>query len=315
MRRLGVSLFIVAALWVQPARAQDLRVMLTPREAASLPTEARAVYDLAVQENDRVNYDEVARLLARASEKAPEHAPLQFLALARAVQRAEVYYSTNSFSPSPEGLDFIQPPLRVSEPFYDLAESVLQRLQANPALSSEQKNRLDKAVTQVEKGRSGMTERDEARLKAGAPLVDEIRDKRVAERGIGAATLDPLDPLNVLMADSLTKKEPTAPKIATGAANTDPKYRQPIDPFADLPGEYRDSFVPISQLLLNGLTQLNQGVGQAAQGIENPFGAPGAAPADGAADPFGAPDGGAPPAAPGNEQDPFAAPADGGGGK
>ncbi|CAN5402238.1 hypothetical protein BH09SUM1_BH09SUM1_17400 [soil metagenome] len=246
MRLFGNKLIIAAFLSLASAGfAQTWSVMLPPESANELPADARSLYDQAVIENDHINYDETVKLLAAAAEKAPKHGELQFLTATRARNRAEVYYSAASFTdqkslyiPPQYPMDYISPPWRVSEPYYEIADQALQRLIANTSLSDEQRTRLSEESRLMEARRSTLAKRDADRIKTALPLTKQIQDdRRALDRESRGEKEDPLDPY-YSYADI---KKQTELAIA---APTETISEEEMNPFLQLPGEWLNAFMP-----------------------------------------------------------------------
>lgn len=238
MKRLTLTLSAtVLAVFATSASAQDWRVMLSDETVSKLPEPAVEIYKEAEVQNDRVNYDETVLLLAEAAERAPENIPLQFLVAARALDRAEIYYSASSYSQPPENMDYTSPQWRTAEPFYDMADNALQRLLVNPNLSAEARDRLENYLQDLEEGRSGIAQRDQARRDTAMPLVMKIRKAR--EEQMTGTTGDDygiLDTRNAFERD----EEESDMAFADGALTTEVT----LSPFRKLPGEYNAPFLP-----------------------------------------------------------------------
>lgn len=317
--RLTTATLLTVAMMMSgaPALALDWTRTLPPDAVAALPEETRALYAEAIRHIDRIDYDGGVKLLGQAAETAPESLELQFFTLARARDRAEVYYSAASYAPVPENMTYGTPPWRTSEGFYEIADTAMRRIQENPSLGAEQKNRMQQEANALTEGRTTLQERDKKRFETGIPVTDEVYEIRKGALG-------------------LEEPEPTADRLAAKAAEMASDAAQPagtegekkegdkfaeVDPFAPLPGEYTQSItdllpVPVQPQqgaafggefgdpALTGAQPSNYfgGAAPPADPNANPFGAP--APAGG--DPFGGGGAAAPPPA----ADPF-----GGGGK
>jgi len=214
--------------------AQDWRIMLDEEAEAALPEEVVPVYQEAKEQNDYVNYDEVAKLLDEAAEMAPDHAPLQFLTTVRARDRAEAYYNASVYTQPPDNMEYTSPNWRTSDPYIDIADSALQRLVTNPDLSSEQRDRLEAELERLEEVKTNLIERDEARMSTALPLVLKIRRNREAVMNKEDEEMDILDPRNA------TKK----PDVAEIAQDEDFESPESKNPFSLLPGEYMKPFLP-----------------------------------------------------------------------
>src|SRR5690606_21010829 len=139
---------------------------------------ALAHFQLAAEYYDRVNFDAMVTELDKAAALAPENIPLQFVTAVAARNRAEVYYGEASYGAPPDNMEYSSPPWRTSEPFYDIAESALQRLMVIEDLPFEARQRLDTELNLVETRRSAIAERDEARRTTALPLVLSIQRSR-----------------------------------------------------------------------------------------------------------------------------------------
>lgn len=318
--RLTVVTLLSAAIFLATGQAQalDWKTSLPESEAGKLPPETRVLYDQAMTHIDRIDYDGGVVLLAQAAEKSPDVVELQFFTLARARDRAEVYYSAASYREIDPDANkevvnlYSTPPWRTSENFYDIAEQALRRLQENSSLGTEEKRRAGKEASALEAGRNSIHERDKQRFESATTVIDEIYQMRK-----DALKLE--DP--ELTADRLAAKAgaetapPTEAKPATEEGKVDYKT---IDPFAPLPGEYTQSITdllpaPVQPGQLGGAPG-GEFADPALAGGTSYFGAPpadvsgdgpppAAAPAPGG-DPFGG-GGGAPPAAAPPAADPF----------
>jgi hypothetical protein len=301
------------------AWALDWSVMLPEREVARLSADARAYYDRAWVQNDRINWDESVVLLSRAAEIDVDHAGLQFLVLSRSINRAEVYYSAGSFTDpasdfedeaakrllSPpwqirqifleedrgvgDPLVYTTPPWKIAEVYFDLADGALARLDAMAGrLSREDRARVARARVELEKLRSTIAERDQRRAESGKPIMAEVQRLRMEFFKQTAPPDDPLNPFD----QQFLKMSEGADQQATSGEKEDDEY----NPFATLPGEYLDPVFPLPQLT----APMIQGIGTAPAFDE--FGRPIAQPTAFGFDPSlpstAQPVFGAPPAAP-----------------
>jgi hypothetical protein len=215
------------------ASAIDWTEMLLPEEEDRLSPEARAIYDEAWFFNDRAALDETVRLLAEAAALAPGHVELQFLLLKRARNRADVYFSAAKFFPVKEGMDYATPPHQTAEPYFDIADAAIQRLNANPTLNSEQRRRLEAATRNIEEERANLAARDNARFETAFALVEEIRTARLEINELNRETADPLDPFQAYALG--VNPRPDTDDAATSTRS---------NPFALLPGEVIAAFLP-----------------------------------------------------------------------
>ncbi len=236
---------VLAAGLCTTAPAQDWTRFLTPEMEAELPSTALVHYNEAKQLVDIVAYDLAVEALARAAELAPDHVGLQFLTAVRARDRAEIYFSSSTYSPPPPNADYSSPPWRTAEPFYDIADEAIQRLLTNPNLTIEASERLESEVAQLQEGRDGLVARDQARLEVGGTLVSDIRARRFGDylREAGLQDMDPLDPATPFIEMQQAAREEEEVLVAEGEEEVD-EGPQPRDPFKDLPGEYRSPFLP-----------------------------------------------------------------------
>lgn len=279
MRLKCQSLLLAAGLCLTASMAPgiDYRIMLSDESVAELPPEARAVYLEAYDNNERANYDAVARILGDAASLAPEHEELQYLALARSRDRAEVYYGTGVYTLPPPNMDYSSPPWHVAEPFYEIAEQSLQRLNNISTLSQEERRRLQREALLVEQGRASIQQRDQARLETALGFVIQMRQARIEARGLQDTMRTPVGqegPVGAGPGGGTT----TIPGEDTDTGGV-------VDPFELLPGEARDSWLPAPP------PPQNQGGG----GGRNPFGPPpGGPPNDLGGGPPGGPTGGNP---------------------
>jgi len=187
--------------------------ILKPSTEKALNPRAAVAYEEALAARDYANPDETARMLASAAAMQPELVDLQFAALDRCVARGELSYGATSIE------------------FFDLADTIVKRMLANPFLLQEERERAQRA-DQLLNGipargefaavvgiRDNVLARDEERLKTGLELM-----------------------LNV-QADRIKARRPDTPKLTglkSGSSGEDSiKSEGPmrIDPFAPLPGE------------------------------------------------------------------------------
>ena len=267
------------SLLVANAPAQSgWRVMLSNDQAATLSPEALRLYNEAVEQVDRINYDEAVQLLARAAEIDSKNVPLQFLVASRARQRADVYYSEAAYTIPPANMDYTSPPWRTSEPYLSLAETALNRIATNPEAGNEDRERLKDGQVLVEARRAALSDRDKARYKSGTGVTDFYRETRTAALLKNSGNAEPdeyeKDVQNIIAA-ALGGKTKEA-EAAAKDANADSKF----DPFALLLGEYVAPFLPPPPRPQNQ----NIYAGQPGSGPVDPFA--GGAPAGGA-NPFG----------------------------
>lgn len=273
--------------------AQDWTLPLGETSIDALPADAREVYEQAWERIDRVGYDTGVALLNRAASMAPANKSIQFYTINRAINRARVYYSAASFSDltndffNPELRRATQPPWlvdeifiegsinayttppwRIAESFLDLAEASADRLDQLDTLTDEEVNRLQSVRSQITVLRNTFTERDAARQESAKPIKDMVLRER---REAFMRKVDPLDPKNFFdveyedMLRGIEEAEEVSLEEST-------EY----NPFATLPGEYREPIIP---------PQMQPGFGQGfqPQPIETdefgrPIGAPGMQP-------------------------------------
>ncbi len=251
-----LALAATFCLGASVAPALDYSVMLPEKVVNELPAQARSVYQLAVEANERANYSGTAKLLGEAAELAPEVEEIQFLAIARARDRADVYYGTGVYTLPPENMEYSSPPWHVAEPFFDIAEQSLQRLSHLPDLTEEERRRLQREILLVEQGKASLSQRDQARLDIAFDFVISVRDKRLAARGL---TLAAPDDGETGSTDPALAGEGA---IGEGDGSAESTNGESYDPFALLPGETIADWLPLPQP-----TRTVDG-----QGGRNPFG-------------------------------------------
>lgn len=224
------SLTIIAATSL--VGAQDWRVMLDENAQSQLSGEALDIYKKAEIENDRVNYDEAVKLLAEAAELAPENENLQFLVASRARDRAEVYYGAAAYRLPPQNnMDYTSPDWRTAEPFIQMADAALNRLESMTDLSAEERSRVENERAFLERERQNLEVRDAAREETSLPLVVKIKNLREEAMNPEGDELDPLDTRNAFKQVKPTFGEFTEEDLKR-------------NPFALLPGEHIEPFLP-----------------------------------------------------------------------
>jgi hypothetical protein len=274
-RSLALTIALTGMVAVATARPVDWNVRLNEGMVAALPDDAKKHYDEAIYLIDRIAYDEAVMELAQAAAKAPNHPELQFMTMARARNRASVYFSAAAYTPPPDGVTYSSPPHRTAEPFFEIAEQALQRLVAAPGLSPEDRRRIDQESEAMETSRAQMTARDTARLETGTVVIEETRAARRKNLEIKEGGRDPLDPY---YAYSLGLKPEDAAKAAEEAAKKDA-----LNPFALLPGEVIKDFLPPPPVQPGAGGPAGFGGGRPSAGPVDEFGNPIGAPV--AADP------------------------------
>jgi len=275
LRRIVAPAALTFLALTASAPAIDWRVMLAPEDAASIPEPAKEAYAEAMRLNDVVALDGVVEELAKAAAAAESHVGLQFLLLNRSYNRASVYYGTANYGVPPGDMRYSSPPNMVAEPYLDLAELAIRRLSSNPNLNTEQRRRLEAQSTAVAALRAELSNRDQARAKTAFALVEAIRTDRLAYFDSKTQVEDPMDPFPAYENGiNKTPETPDAPDAETAST---------IDPFALLPGEVINSFLPPPPAPVN-----NPGFGGAAPVQLDEFGNPVAAPAPVTGDPVDA---------------------------
>lgn len=248
-------------------RREIIELRLSEEKVASLSPASKESYDRAQYLADRVDFGGAIDALGESASSSPESVDLQFLLVKAARWRAETTYGEESVK------------------YYDLAESAIRRLLANPALGPVDRTRVRRESERVTTGQENLRARDQARGDTGFKLVTLIRQERALRSGL----MD--DQGNPFAIDALLKEEEAAEETKKttaaqiwsmmGAPGYEPP--RPAVPAAGAPGQlggggFSDPFLT--------------GGGGGFAGTD-PFAAP-------TGDPFGAPAGGA---------DPFAAPA------
>lgn len=248
-RNLIASLGIIAlANMGQFATAAEYQPLLSPSIEAKLNAEARILYNDAALLYDRANEDAAVEQLARAAALQPTLPELQFTVAKRAMSLAQTYYSARAWEegaaalvPAPqEAIAYTSPPWRTSEPFLTIAEDALGRLSKIEELSDEEKRTLSKQSARLEQVRSTLADRDAKRMKTGQNLVNEISSLRYET---SAKVFKPEDTTPIFTrAGKLTKpaKSKEEAEKDAGAKAVEGKF----DPFALLPGEVVEAFMP-----------------------------------------------------------------------
>lgn len=270
----------VFALLAGVSSAQDVadfnysHHILRPSTEKALNERTAIAYDAALRAWDQSNPDETARLMAAAASMQPELIELQFQALDRCIARGEINYGSTSIE------------------FFDLADTIVKRMLANPLLHQEERERAQRAdqlingvpargdKAEVVGLRDDVLARDERRLTTGVELMLTVQSARIQARGLDKPLLATVGGTKI--------EDPDAPKT-TGPGR--------IEPFAKLPGEID---IPLPGINLAPAAGANPAFGRGG----------GAAPLpteDQAVNPFAAPQpaaggrGGAPSPAPGFE--------------
>lgn len=286
-RRSLIPLALAAFIGVgSMASAQIFQYGLNDAEKATLSPMARASYEEAVFEFDRVNTDAALEQLAVAAAIDTNHISLQFLLVNFARRRAEVNYGEQSMG------------------YYDMAESALRRLLANPDLDPAQRSRVNRESERIREGKEGIRRRDEARLTSGLEVMRHVRNERLVRTGIAAraAEIRSIDE-DLRVSDPVVEEGPTLATVwpilgAPGLAiDLNPP---PPQQFGGMWGMDARGMGMMDPTMMYG--GWDDGAGGRGGGFgPGPAAAPfGAAPG---ADPFGAPGGGF--------GDPFAAPGGG----
>lgn len=237
------ALALAAAVPMASAQSRATLSRIGAEIAASLDGEALAHFELAAELYDRVNFDEMVIELDKAARLAPENVTLQFVTAVAARNRADVYYGAASFGVPPDNMDYSSPPWRTSEPFFDIAESALQRLMVNSNLTVEERARLDTESNLVQTRRAAIVERDQERIKTALPMVLSIQQSRREAMKTGLfAEVDPLDPAAPYFARERSRRDrEREERQALAAAEQGLAIN---DPFAPLPGEYTRPAIP-----------------------------------------------------------------------
>ncbi len=264
-----LSLFAMSGLVIQQAAALDWTVVLSEESASALNADARPYYADAVEQLDHVNYEEAVQLLSEAAERAPSHVDLQFLTATRARSLAGTYYSASSYG-DPLGMTWTSPDWRTSEPYVEIAESALNRLQTITDLDTEERRRLENELEALQALAPTLGERDAARFESALPVVQLVADQRREAAGFDerADDLDPLDPATyfLLRGENTSALEIAESLTGTGSEDEEDEALLLEDPFAPLPGEFTEPFLPPPP-------QPNQGA--PGQGFQDPFAAQG----------------------------------------
>jgi hypothetical protein len=230
LRKLLAAAAVILLVQTAPAVTPWV-VPLSEEAVEALPEDARRQYERAMVQIDHINYDGGVALLAEAAELAPENTLLQFYTLSRARDRAEVYYSAATFLPAQDGMDYSTPPWRTAEVFLEIADSSIRRLQESGDLNTEQMRQLQRETELIEAGKTGLAQRDRQRLEAAAFVVNRILFERMEAMGI----FDMMRDLDMPEVDALERALVRAP---------DEPVVDDVDPFALLPGEHREDFIP-----------------------------------------------------------------------
>lgn len=249
MRRILPALFVSAAVaFATQASAQELHTMLSDEQAQKLSPEASEFYHQAEVADDHVNYDETVRLLVKAAEIDTKNSDLQFLTASRARSRADVYYSETTFTAPPANMDYSTPPWQTAEQYLNITEVCLNRIAANAEIPEEQRIRLKAAQATLEARRSALAERDKARIESAKPVYDYYRETRYQ------ALIDNLPADAQVGDDEMSQRIVAAMGLAGVKTNTakgqeltpptSTEKKDKIDPFAILPGEYIQPFLP-----------------------------------------------------------------------
>ncbi|MCC5874666.1 MAG: hypothetical protein JJU11_00470 [Candidatus Sumerlaeia bacterium] len=296
---------------VSLSQGQDWTIPLDERALRQFDAESLEVYNEAWHQIDRAGFDVGTALLSRLARMEPENHTLQFYTAARAMNRANVYYSAGSYTDitddfqsqelqratqAPWLIDEIfidgtinaysMPPWKISEAFIDIAEASVDNLESLTDLSQEEINRTSQMRSNLEELRANLTVRDTARQEAARPIVEYIfRQRREAffERA------DPFDPKNYFDVEERGEIEGI---LEREAAELSPVEETEYNPFAMLPSQFMEPVFPPQQ-------PVGQPGFQQPQQQFDEFGRPIGAPPPGfqmegdAMDPFGA---GAPPA-------------------
>lgn len=313
------GLFIGA---VSLSQGQDWSIPLDDRALRQLDAEALEVYNEAWHQIDRAGYDVGTALLSRVARMEPENHTLQFYTAARAMNRANVYYSAGSYiditddflnqdlqraTQAPWLIDEIfidgtinaysMPPWKISEAFIDIAEIAVDNLESLTDLTDEEATRTSQLRSNITDLRANLTARDTARQEAARPIVEYIfRQRREAffERA------DPFEPTNFFDMEQQGEIEAI---LDREAAELSPVEDTEYNPFAMLPSQFIEPVFPPQQPVGQpGFQQPQQqvdefgrpiGFGTPPPGFEmgadgmDPFGEAPAQPAPQEQDPFG----------------------------
>jgi len=232
------------------------QLLLSPSIEDKLNAEARVLYQDAALFYDRANEDAAVEQLAKVAAAQPTLPELQFTVAKRAISLAQTYYSARSWEegaasliPAPqEAIAYSSPPWRTSEPFLIIAEEALGRLSKIEELSEEEKRNLSKQSARLEQVRSGLADRDAKRIKTGQNLVAEISALRF---DTSAKIFKPEDTTPIFTrAGKLTK--PATAKEAADKAAAEKAADGKFDPFALLPGEVVQAFMPAPPAITAG---------------------------------------------------------------
>jgi hypothetical protein len=236
--------------------------ILRPSTEKALNPRAALAYDEALHACDRANPDETARLMAAAASMQPDLIELQFQALDRCIARGEIGYGSDSIE------------------FFDLADTIVKRMLANPLLHQEERERAQRAdqllngtpghgeFAAVAGERDNVLARDEKRLNTGLELMLVVQAERIQSRGMEKPELTTL---NGSGPDEEQDSKPAGPLR--------------IDPFAKLPGEITIPLPGFTSTAPGAAPAFGRGGGAAPLPSEgeavNPFAAPPSAPTGG----------------------------------
>lgn len=159
----GVAACLGAA---SPVGAQMIDASLESAERSALNSSAREAYDRAMQYFDRVNLEAGIEALAVAAEADEDHIAVQFLLARYARARAEWAYGEEALR------------------HYDLAETALRRLLANPDLDPGDRSRVTRESERIREGKEALRARDEARMSSGMGVMTRVRRERLERTGI-----------------------------------------------------------------------------------------------------------------------------------
>jgi hypothetical protein len=149
---LTAVLLTFAATWAVQAKIIEY-TPLTPQQVSRLTKDAREAYDQALTALDKINYKLGLAQLTKAIEIEPDNVHLRFMV----VQIARYMGAKSSGSESIK--------------YYDLAIQHLKAIADSSRLNSREKLRADESIEEVTNLRNTVTERDEARRKAGLGLA------------------------------------------------------------------------------------------------------------------------------------------------
>ncbi|MBI5155266.1 hypothetical protein HZA57_08510 [Candidatus Poribacteria bacterium] len=169
--------------------------------AHTLPAETRAEFDQAVDRLDHVDYYGAVEHLAKAAEMSPSHIELQFLLAKWAREQAEISYGDDSLR------------------FYDLSETSLRRLLANPELGPVEKTRASRESGRVREAKDNLRSRDDARLDTGFDVVLQIHDERLESSGQASEDVAKLLEKRLMSIEQSEKKDLVDPWEAAPGAN------------------------------------------------------------------------------------------------